>query len=118
MEQPGGKFVRQSMIITTTPDIQGKTIREYRGIVTGEAIMGANVFRDLFAGIRDIVGGRSAAYEKELRTARETAMAEMAATATEVGANAVVGVDLDYEVLGQNNGMLMVSISGTAVIVE
>lgn len=106
------------MIITTTPTIEGKRVREYRGIVTGEAIMGANIFRDLFAGVRDIVGGRSAAYEKELRTARETAMAELAANAQELGANAVVGVDLDYEVLGQNNGMLMVSISGTAVITE
>jgi uncharacterized protein YbjQ (UPF0145 family) len=106
------------MIVTTTSSIEGKRIRDYRGIVTGEAILGANIFRDLFAGIRDIVGGRSAAYEKELRHARETAMAEMTATAVDVGANAIVGVDLDYEVLGQNNGMLMVSISGTAVIVE
>jgi uncharacterized protein YbjQ (UPF0145 family) len=106
------------MIITTTPTIEGKRIREYRGIVTGEAILGANVFRDLFAGLRDIVGGRSGAYEKELRNAREIAMAEMAASAQEKGANAVVGVDLDYEVLGQNNGMLMVSISGTAVVLE
>jgi uncharacterized protein YbjQ (UPF0145 family) len=106
------------MIITTTPTVEGKRIREYRGIVTGEAILGANIFRDLFAGLRDIVGGRSAAYEKELRRAREVAMAEMIASAKEQGANAVVGVDLDYEVLGQNNGMLMVSISGTAVILE
>jgi uncharacterized protein YbjQ (UPF0145 family) len=106
------------MIITTTPTVEGKRIREYRGIVTGEAILGANIFRDLFAGLRDIVGGRSAAYEKELRNAREVAMAEMTASAQEQGANAVVGVDLDYEVLGQNNGMLMVSISGTAVILE
>jgi len=106
------------MIITTTPTIENRRIREYRGIVTGEAIMGANIFRDLFAGLRDIVGGRSAAYEKELRNARETAMAELAANAQEVGANAVVGVDLDYEVLGQNNGMLMVSVSGTAVVTE
>src|SRR3954471_20402072 len=87
------------MIVTTTPTVEGKRIREYRGIVTGEAIMGANIFRDLFAGLRDIVGGRSAAYEKELRRARETAMAELAANAQELGANAVVGVDLDYEVL-------------------
>jgi uncharacterized protein YbjQ (UPF0145 family) len=107
-----------TMIITTTPSIEGKRIREYRGIVTGEAILGANIFRDLFAGLRDIVGGRSAAYEKELRNARELAMAEMASTAQEAGANAVVAVDLDYEVLGHSNGMLMVSISGTAVIVE
>jgi uncharacterized protein YbjQ (UPF0145 family) len=106
------------MTITTTPTVEGKRIRDYRGIVTGEAILGANIFRDLFAGLRDIVGGRSAAYEKELRNAREMAMAEMIASAQEQGANAVVGVDLDYEVLGQNNGMLMVSISGTAVVVE
>jgi uncharacterized protein YbjQ (UPF0145 family) len=106
------------MTITTTPTIEGKRIRDYRGIVTGEAILGANIFRDLFAGLRDIVGGRSAAYEKELRNAREVAMAEMSAAAKELGANAVVGVDLDYEVLGQNNGMLMVSVSGTAVIIE
>jgi uncharacterized protein YbjQ (UPF0145 family) len=106
------------MIITTTPTIEGKRIREYRGIVTGEAILGANIFRDLFASLRDVVGGRSAAYEKELRTARETAMDELAASAQGLGANAVVGVDLDYEVLGQNNGMLMVSVSGTAVVTE
>ena len=106
------------MTITTTPTVEGKRIKEYRGIVTGEAILGANIFRDLFAGLRDIVGGRSAAYEKELRNAREIAMTEIAAAAQELGANAVVGVDLDYEVLGQNNGMLMVSISGTAVVLE
>jgi uncharacterized protein YbjQ (UPF0145 family) len=106
------------MLITTTPTIEGKRIREYRGIITGEAIMGANLFRDLFAGVRDIVGGRSAAYEKELRAARETALSELAANAQQIGANAVVGVDLDYEVLGQNNGMLMVSVSGTGVVVE
>ena len=106
------------MLITTTPSLEGKRIREYRGIVTGEAILGANIFRDLFAGVRDIVGGRSGAYEKELRSARETALAELAANAQQIGANAVVGVDLDYEVLGQNNGMLMVSVSGTGVVVE
>jgi uncharacterized protein YbjQ (UPF0145 family) len=110
--------MENSMIITTTPSVEGRRIREYRGVVTGEAILGANIFRDLFAGLRDIVGGRSAAYEKELRRARETAMAEMASNAKEQGANAVVGVDLDYEVLGQSNGMLMVSVSGTAVILE
>lgn len=104
------------MIVTTTPTIEGARIREYRGIVTGEAIMGANIFRDLFAGVRDIVGGRSASYEKELRMARETALAELEVSAQQIGANAVVGVDLDYEVLGQNNGMLMVSVSGTAVV--
>ncbi|HYP14862.1 MAG TPA: heavy metal-binding domain-containing protein [Bryobacteraceae bacterium] len=106
------------MTITTTPTVEGKHIRDYRGIVTGEAILGANIFRDLFAGLTDIVGGRSAAYEKELRRAREVAMAEMIQSATEQGANAVVGVDIDYEVLGPNNGMLMVSVSGTAVIVN
>jgi uncharacterized protein YbjQ (UPF0145 family) len=106
------------MILTTTPTIEGKRIRDYRGIVTGEAILGANIFRDLFAGLRDIVGGRSAAYEKELRNARELALAELSSSAQEAGANAVVGIDLDYEVLGSNNGMLMVSASGTAVLVE
>jgi uncharacterized protein YbjQ (UPF0145 family) len=106
------------IIVTTTPAVEGRKIRSYKGIVTGEAILGANIFRDLFAGIRDIVGGRSAAYERELRRARETAMAEMVAAAKEQGANAVVGIDLDYEVLGQANGMLMVSVSGTAVVLE
>ncbi len=106
------------MTITTTPNVEGKRIREYRGIVAGEAILGANILSDLFAGLRDIVGGRAAAYEKELRRAREVAMQEMTASAVEQGANAVVGVDLDYEVLGQNNGMLMVSVSGTAVVIE
>ena len=105
------------MILTTTPSIEGKTIREYRGIVTGEAILGANIFRDLFATVRDIVGGRSAAYEKELGEARRVAFEELQAEAQRVGANAVVGIDLDYEVVGQNGSMLMVSISGTAVVV-
>jgi uncharacterized protein YbjQ (UPF0145 family) len=103
------------MITTTTPTIEGKKIAEYLGIVTGEAVMGANLFRDLFAGIRDIVGGRSGAYEKELSQAREIALQEMEAMAEQRGANAVVGVDLDYEVLGAGNGMLMVTASGTAV---
>jgi len=103
------------MTITTTPSIEGKQISSYLGIVTGEAILGANVFRDLFAGIRDIVGGRSASYEKELTKAREIALEEMETRAAQLGANAVVGVDLDYEVLGAGNGMLMVSASGTAV---
>jgi len=106
------------MIITTTPTIEGRKIRDYRGIVTGEAIMGANIFRDLVASITDIVGGRSGTYEQSLRTARDTALAELQANAVELGANAVVGVDLDYEVLGQNNGMLMVTASGTAVVIE
>ncbi|MEX2302434.1 MAG: heavy metal-binding domain-containing protein [Bryobacterales bacterium] len=106
------------MVVTTTPTIEGKQIAEYLGIVTGEAIMGANVFKDLFAGIRDIVGGRSATYEKELSRARQIALEEMEANAAQRGANAVVGVDLDYEVLGANSGMLMVSASGTAVKVR
>lgn len=103
------------MIITTTPSVEGKTITQYFGIVTGEAILGANLFKDLFAGIRDMVGGRSAAYERELQNARDIALAEMSERAGRTGADAVVGVDLDYEVLGQGNGMLMVSVSGTAV---
>ncbi len=106
------------MITTTTPTIEGKQIEQYLGIVAGEAIVGANVFRDLFAGIRDIVGGRSGAYEKELSRAREIAMQELEEAAQQRGANALVGVDLDYEVLGANNGMLMVSASGTAVKVR
>ncbi len=105
------------MILTTTPSIEGKTIREYRGIVTGEAILGANIFRDLMATVRDIVGGRSAAYEKELGEARRVAFEELQAEAQRIGANAVVGIDLDYEVVGQNGSMLMVSVSGTAVVV-
>ena len=103
------------MTLTTTPAIDGKTISSYLGIVTGEAIVGANIFRDLFANIRDIVGGRSAAYEQELARARTIALDELRMAAQQLGADAVVGVDLDYEVLGANNGMLMVSVSGTAV---
>ena len=106
------------MQITTTPSIDGKRITRYCGIVTGEAILGTNLFKDLFARIRDLVGGRSATYERELQRAREIALQELQQRAQEAGANAVVGVDLDYEVLGQKNGMLMVSASGTAVVVE
>lgn len=106
------------MIVTTTPTIEGKRITAYRGVVAGEAILGANLFKDLFAGIRDLVGGRSGTYECELQHAREIALAELQQRAAELGANAVVGVDLDYEVMGQTNGMLMVSASGTAVVVE
>lgn len=105
------------MISTTTPSLDGYRIREYKGIVTGEAILGANVFKDLFAGIRDLVGGRSGTYEKELGRARQIALDELQQAAREKGANAVVGIDLDYEVLGQSNGMLMVTASGTAVVV-
>lgn len=106
------------MIITTTPNIEGKRIKKYLGVITGEAIMGANLFKDIFASIRDIVGGRSAAYEKELRQAREIALEEIEEAALNLGANAVVAVDIDYEVLGEKSGMLMVSVSGTAVTVE
>jgi uncharacterized protein YbjQ (UPF0145 family) len=106
------------MLITTTPTVEGKKITKYVGLVTGEAILGANIFKDLFAGIRDIVGGRSAAYEKELKRAKEIAVEELRDQARALGANAVVGVDLDYETLGAANGMLMVSASGTAVVLE
>lgn len=106
------------MIITTTGGIDGKRIREYKGVVAGDAVVGANIFRDMFAGIRDIVGGRSGSYEKVLRKAREEVFEELTEQAEEMGANAIVGVDVDYEVLGKENGMLMVSITGTAVVVE
>ena len=106
------------MIVTTTPGIEGRKITRYIGIVCGEAILGANVFKDIFATVRDIVGGRSATYEAELQKARDIALKELEQRAQAMGANAVVGVDLDYEVLGQSNGMLMVATSGTAVTVE
>ena len=106
------------MIVTTTPGIEGRRIKQYHGLVTGEAILGANIFKDFFAGIRDIVGGRSAAYESELRKAREIALQELEQAAAALGANAVVGIDLDYETVGAQGGMLMVSISGTAVTIE
>jgi uncharacterized protein YbjQ (UPF0145 family) len=106
------------MIVTTTPGIEGRHIKQYHGLVTGEAILGANIFKDFFAGIRDIVGGRSAAYESELRKAREIALEELQQAAAALGANAVVGIDLDYETVGAQGGMLMVSISGTAVTIE
>ena len=105
------------MLLSTTSLIDGKRITTYHGLVTGEAILGANIFRDLFAGIRDIVGGRSAAYEKELRRAKEIAIQEMTEQARAMGANAVIGIDLDYETVGQGS-MLMVSASGTAVTVN
>ena len=103
------------MIITTTPSIEGRKIQSYLGIVSGEAIMGANIFKDVFASIRDIVGGRSAAYEQELIRAKQIALQEMQERAAALGADAIVAVDLDYEVLGQGSSMLMVSASGTAV---
>ena len=106
------------MLTTTTPVIEGKRIIKYYGIVSGETIIGANIFRDLFAGIRDIVGGRSNSYEKVLREAKNSALREMEQQAAQLGANAVIGVDLDYETVGQSGSMLMVTASGTAVFVQ
>jgi uncharacterized protein YbjQ (UPF0145 family) len=103
------------MLMSTTSVLDGKPVSKYLGVVTGEAIIGANIFRDMFAVVRDIVGGRSGTYEKALNEAREVAIGEMQRRAQELGANAVIGIDVDYEVLGQNNGMLMVAVSGTAV---
>ena len=102
------------MLITTTPIVEGRAIAQYHGLVTGEAIMGANVVKDVFASVRDIVGGRSAAYEQELKKAKDIALGDMARHAEELGSNAVISVDLDYETVGQGS-MLMVSASGTAV---
>ncbi|MEM1106792.1 MAG: heavy metal-binding domain-containing protein [Pseudomonadota bacterium] len=106
------------MIVSTTPNIEGRHIAAYKGLVTGEAIIGAHIFKDLFAGLRDIVGGRSEAYEKTIREARETAVREMVEEAAGLGGNGVVGVDIDYEVVGQGGSMMMVSVSGTAVVLE
>ena len=106
------------MIHSTTPSLEGKIISKYLGVVTGEAILGANVFKDFFAGIRDIVGGRSAAYEEELQKARIIAFEEMDAQANDLGANGIVGIDIDYETVGSGGSMLMVSVSGTAVVVD
>ncbi len=103
------------MLLTTTPAIDGKSVREYRGIVTGEAIVGANILKDIMAAVRDVVGGRTSAYEKALRSARQDALREMAHHAESLDADAVIGVDLDYEVLGRAGSMLMVTTAGTAV---
>lgn len=104
------------MLITTTTSIEGRQIKEYLGVIAGEAVLGVNIFKDMFAGIRDIIGGRSASYEKELEKGRQTAIEDISAKARELGADAIVGVDIDYEVLGSGTGnMLMVSVSGTAV---
>ncbi len=103
------------MLMSTTNQIEGHEVNKYLGVVTGEAILGANIFKDFFAGIRDIVGGRSAAYERELQEARRIAFAEMEQKASAVGANAIIGIDIDYETIGANGSMLMVSVSGTAV---
>ena len=106
------------MILTTTPTIEGKKVAKYLGVVTGEAILGANIFRDMFAAVRDVVGGRSASYERELGKAREIALDELQDWGEELGANAIVGISLDYESFGQSNGMMMVSATGTAVVTE
>ena len=106
------------MLVTTTHTIEGRRIVEYKGLVAGEAILGANIFRDLFASIRDIVGGRSGSYEKVLSDARMTAVADMTDEAQRLGANAVIGVDIDYETVGTNGSMLMVTAAGTAVRLE
>ncbi len=105
------------MILTTTPQIEGHTIQRYLGVVTGETIIGANFVKDFFAGIRDIVGGRSASYENVLREAKDTSLKEMMDRAQAMGANAIVGIDIDYETIGANNSMLMVATSGTAVVI-
>lgn len=105
------------MTLSTTHQIEGRPIRDYKGVVTGETIIGANFLKDFMAGIRDIVGGRSASYEKVLREAKDTSMQEMVQRAQEMGANAIVGIDIDYETIGQTNSMLMVSTSGTAVVI-
>lgn len=106
------------MILSTTPTIEGCTIREYKGLVTGETIIGANIIKDFFAGVRDIVGGRSCSYEKVLREAKDTSIKEMMERAQALGANAIVGIDIDYETIGEANSMLMVATSGTAVVIE
>ena len=105
------------MIITTTPQIEGRTIREYKGVVTGETIIGANFVKDFLAGIRDIVGGRADSYEKVLMEAKDISMQEMMQRAQALGANAIVGIDIDYETIGANGSMLMVATSGTAVVI-
>ena len=106
------------ILVVTTPNIEGTRVVRYIGIVSGEAILGANIFRDFFAGIRDIIGGRSGAYEEELRKAKTIAIEEMMQQARDAGANAVVAVDLDYETLGKDGGMLMVTAAGTAIVYE
>ena len=103
------------MIFSTTNSLEGKTINQYLGVVSGEVILGANIFKDLFAGIRDIVGGRSGAYEKSLQDARSAAFTEIKEKAEKLGGNAVIGIDIDYETIGTNSSMLMVSVTGTAI---
>ncbi len=105
------------MILSTTPTIEGHSIREYKGVVTGETIIGANFVKDFLANIRDVIGGRSGSYEAVLAEARDTSMQEMQQRAMDIGANAIVGIDIDYETIGANNSMLMVAVSGTAVVI-
>lgn len=105
------------MLLSTTPTVEGGKILAYKGVVTGETIIGANALKDFFAGIRDVIGGRSGAYEKVLRQAKETAMREMEERASSLGANAIVGIDIDYQTIGESNSMLMVAVSGTAVVI-
>lgn len=106
------------MLMATTATVQGREIIEYKGLVFGEVVSGVNIFKDMFSGIRDVIGGRSGAYEGEIEEARDKALNEMAKRAEKMGANAIIGIDVDYEVLGKENGMLMVSVSGTAVVVR
>ena len=113
--KPTRNELERLLIVTTTPSVEGQTVENYLGIVSGEAVMGANIFKDMFAGIRDIVGGRAGAYEEELRRAKDIALQEMGENARHLGANAVLSVDLDYETVGSGGSMLMVSASGTAV---
>ena len=112
------KLIKAAMILTTTPTVEGRQIREYKGVVFGEVVNGVNFLKDFKASIRNIIGGRSGSYENELIDARTNAMREMESRARDMGANAVVGIDIDYEVLGEANGMLMVTASGTAVVLE
>ncbi len=114
---PWNQAALDDMIVTTTHGVDGRPVQHYLGIVSGEVISGANIFRDFMAGIRDIVGGRSAAYEEVLEDARQKAISEMRVRAAKIGANAVIGVDIDYEVIGKGGSMLMVSATGTAVII-
>ena len=107
----------KTMILSTTPIIEGHTILEYKGVVTGETIIGANFFKDFLVGIRDVIGGRSGSYEKVLREAKDSSLKEMEVRARELGANAIVGIDIDYETIGEKNSMLMVATSGTAVVI-
>ena len=118
LRQTDRNFLKETiMILSTTPQIEGRPVREYKGVVTGETIIGANFVKDIFAGIRDIVGGRAGSYEKVLIEAKDTSMQEMMQRAEALGANAIIGIDIDYETIGANGSMLMVATSGTAVVI-